>query len=288
MAETWWATVFSETNSRSAISALRRPSATSASDLELARRQPGGVVARRGPRAAADVAQAALAQAARDAAGRRIGAQALQLGQPSPLRGVVVGMGEGQRRLVRAAHRGPAARPPPRVAGQLEAERLGDGIALERRRRSPRARARRRARRPAQRWDCSSASTSAARSRPRSPRSRPPASAASARAAATGARRCTSPVPRASSSASSSGAHRIGIAPARAQAAEHRERGDPRRHRGVGRRQHARRRRRRRRPSAPGRARSALAIRACSGPQRQVVLGAVARCRLRGGDRPIA
>src|SRR3954452_1012672 len=44
-------------------------------DLELARRQPGGVLARGGPRPAADVARAALAKRARDAAGGRVGAE---------------------------------------------------------------------------------------------------------------------------------------------------------------------------------------------------------------------
>jgi len=58
-----------------------------------------------------------------------VGAEALELGQPSPLRGVVVGVAEGQRRLVRAAHRGPALGRPLVVAGQLEAERLGDEVA---------------------------------------------------------------------------------------------------------------------------------------------------------------
>src|SRR4029079_8207933 len=52
IAETWWSTVFSETNRRSAICALRRPSATRASTSSSRGVRPAGLarVARRGPR----------------------------------------------------------------------------------------------------------------------------------------------------------------------------------------------------------------------------------------------
>ena len=51
MAETWWATVFSERNSRPAISALRSPSATSATTSSSRVVSPAGFsrVAARGP-----------------------------------------------------------------------------------------------------------------------------------------------------------------------------------------------------------------------------------------------
>src|SRR4051794_25778939 len=152
-AETWWAAVFSDTKSRPAISALRSPSATSATTSSSRAVSPAGFsrVAARGPRrvsraprsrsargmrrggaaAPAPRGPAALAERARDAAGGRVRAEALELGQAAPPRIVVVGMAEGEGRLIGAAHRDPPLGGRRPLAGELELEGLGHGVGLE-------------------------------------------------------------------------------------------------------------------------------------------------------------
>ena len=64
--QTWWSTVRSESTSRSAISLLCSPSATSPSTSQLARRQAGRILPRRRTRPSGQAARSALAQAPRD------------------------------------------------------------------------------------------------------------------------------------------------------------------------------------------------------------------------------
>ena len=88
--------------------------------LELARGQPGRVLARARSRPARESAHAALAQPARDDRRGGSGAQRLQLGERAPERLLLVGIGQRERRLVGAAELAATARPPRRIAGELQ------------------------------------------------------------------------------------------------------------------------------------------------------------------------
>ena len=193
IAETWWPTVFSERNSRSAMSALRRPCADEREHLDLARGEPGGVLPRRGrgPRGSPRTPRSRRRR--RDDRRRGLGAEALQLVEGRAAGAVVVGAGEGERGLVGAAQVRPELRRalagrrparPRRARRRRPAIVLGDPGAA-----APAGELADRPRRlPAQRR---------ARARPRSPpppaRGAPSSHAASARAAATGPSRCSSP-----------------------------------------------------------------------------------------------
>ena len=166
-------------------------------DLELARGHARRVLARRGARAPAHVAHAALAQGARDAA-RRPAARRARCSSASAaaLGGLRAGVATGQGRLVGAADGAPTASPA-RLALALELEpvRLGDRVERdlvgEAGAPAPEIQL-------AQHPSVAHARAPARASR----RSRldlrvsPASQRASARAPATGARRCSSPVPR--------------------------------------------------------------------------------------------
>ena len=123
---TWCSTVLRDRNSRSAMSRLRRPSATSArtSSSRAVRWAGFSRVASRGPRGRP--LGAAPAQLAGDDRGRATGAERQQLLVAAPLRRFVTRAGARERRLVRAAERGPALGGLLVLAGQLERVRLGD------------------------------------------------------------------------------------------------------------------------------------------------------------------
>src|SRR4051794_32465045 len=72
-------------------------------DLELARREPGGVLLRRGPRPAREATGAALAEPAGQDRRSGAGAELLELVERLPERLLRAGVGEGERGLVRAA-----------------------------------------------------------------------------------------------------------------------------------------------------------------------------------------
>ena len=127
MAETWWAIVRSEANRRAAISALRRPSATSASTSSSRAVSPAGLLERRAARALAHVARAALAQHPADARSGGPGAELLQLGVCAALRSQGARVGERERCLVGAADRDPGRGRAFGVARELEPEGLGNG-----------------------------------------------------------------------------------------------------------------------------------------------------------------
>ena len=132
-----------ERNRRSAISALRRPSATSASTSTSRAVSPAGFsrVDARGPRRRSRIPRSR--SRARDAPAARVRAEALRGGEAAPLRGVSSSeSAEGERRLVGAAERRPGRRGGHSTARELEREGLGHVerelvVAPARRRQSP-------------------------------------------------------------------------------------------------------------------------------------------------------
>ena len=94
--------------------------------LELARGELGRVLARRRPRPARQRARAALAQLAADDRRRAAGAERQQLLEPAAAQRFVLGAGARERRLVRAAQRGPVRGGLLGFAGELERVGLGD------------------------------------------------------------------------------------------------------------------------------------------------------------------
>ena len=110
IADTWWCTVFSDRNSRAAISALDIPSASSASTSTSRRVSRAGLVSvsRRGPRGTPRAPR--VAQPPGHDRRQRAGAEALELGQ-RPAQLVLVGrLDEGQRGVVGAVRARPTAR----------------------------------------------------------------------------------------------------------------------------------------------------------------------------------
>ena len=186
IAETWWSTVFSERNSRSAMSALRRPSADELEHLELARGQAGRVLARRArgprgrPRAPRSRRRRATIAAAGRAPSRCSSSSAARRAPSSSASASASAASYGQ------PERGPELRGAPPSRPRARARR-----ARRRRRRTSLVDARpagasRRARRPPTAPAGAARARARRRSRVASRSSRPRSQAASARAAATG------------------------------------------------------------------------------------------------------
>ena len=147
IAETWWSTVLAERNSRSAISALRSPWATSAEDLELARGEAGGVLLGSRPRPA----RAARARRARAAAARRSPPPAARPSRCSSSSAPAQARRRRRRRAParprrgsRARSRAPAARAQsPAICERVRLGRVRRGLLLDARPASASRRARR-------------------------------------------------------------------------------------------------------------------------------------------------
>ena len=236
-AETWCATVFSDTKSRSGDLRVAQPFGRPARAPRA--RAPS---ARRGSRASRPAARGGTSRAPRSrrarAMRRAAGCAPRRCSSASPAGAarLVVGVAEGERRLVRASHRGP---PLGRPAPSRRRARGGTGSATASGSASARpARRRHRQSSPtAQR--CGRSSASAASVSPAIAPSRPASQRASARAAATGrdalhlAHPARARAPRRAARHASGSPRRARSRPRTVSAS------DPRRRRDVGRRQDA-------------------------------------------------
>ena len=126
IAETWWSTVLCDTTRRSAISALRMPSASSASTSSSRPVRPAGFSRVRARGRPLQPARAALAQAPCDDRGRRPSAECQQLAVRLAQRGLIVGVGQRERGIVRAALLAPQLRGPLALTGDREAVQIVD------------------------------------------------------------------------------------------------------------------------------------------------------------------
>src|SRR5579871_1430821 len=93
-----------------------QPGGDQLQDLELTRREVAGILSRRRARAAGQAAHPTLTEPAGDDRGRRCRPEPLELVEGTAHLVVVLGVGPGERSVVRATERGPLVARPPRNA----------------------------------------------------------------------------------------------------------------------------------------------------------------------------